>query len=64
VCALATDDLMRPLRLLAARHGTVEDVQAVADGRQRVAQLVRQHRDEMVLVPIPLLQRDARPDVL
>ena len=41
---LAVDDRLRPARLLAAGRGALEDVEAVADGRERVAQLVGEHR--------------------
>ena len=61
-------DQVRQLRGLALDHpegaaglvptgsGTVEDVEAVLDGRQRVAQLVREHRQEFILALIGLEQ--------
>ena len=54
-CAdLALDDRLGAAGLLAARRGAVEDVEAVADGRQRVAQLVREHGQKLVLALVVL----------
>jgi len=52
---LAVDDVPRPLRGVGPR-GVLDHVQAAADRRQRVAQLVRQHGDELALAPIGLAQ--------
>ena len=49
---LPMEDRLRSRRLLAARRGVIEEVQAVADGRERVAQLVREHREELVLLAV------------
>ena len=54
---LAVDDVARPLScglsIDAARH----DLDGVADRRERIAQLVREDREELVLVPVGSLQR-------
>ena len=42
----------------------LHDVHRVADGRQRVAQLVRQHGQEFVLAPVGLLHRRVEARVL
>ena len=45
-------------------HGRLpEDVQGVADRGERVAQLVRQHRQELVLQPVGLAQLGVEPGV-
>ena len=53
---LALDDLLRAARVLSVLRRVVEDVEAGADGRERVAELVRQHRHELVLAPVGLLE--------
>ena len=53
---LPVDDRLGPSRLLAAGHGAVEDVEAVLDGRERVAQFVGEDGQELVLVPVGLAQ--------
>ena len=50
----------RGLRDVVALH----DVHGVADRRQRVAQLVGQHRQELVLAPVGLLHGRVQPRVL
>ena len=53
---LPLDDLPGPLRLLAAGHRAAEDVEAVSDRRERIAQLVGEHRQELGLAPVGLGQ--------
>src|SRR5262249_42390097 len=43
---LPFDHHERALGLLAARSRTVQNVEAVADGRERIPELVRKHRQE------------------
>ncbi len=42
--------------LFLARRGAIEDLDGAEDGRQRIAQLVRQHRQKLVLAAIGLAQ--------
>jgi hypothetical protein len=53
---LAVDDLARHAQRRVAVVRAAEDLARVADRRERVAQLVRQHREEHVLAPVRLLQ--------
>ena len=57
VLGLTADDLLRARGLLAAGQRAVEEVDAVADRRERVAQLVREDAEELVLAPVRLAQR-------
>ena len=57
---LAADHLERAPGLAAARLRSIEDVEAVPDRRERVAQLVREHREELVLAAVRLLQAPVR----
>ena len=61
-CRPITSRAHRQLRRRASRAG--QDVHGVADRRQRVAQLVRQHREEFVLAPVGLLHRRVQARVL
>jgi hypothetical protein len=54
---LALDDRARVDRLLAVRLDVIEDEQAAADRAEWVAQLVREHREEIVLAAARLAQR-------
>ena len=56
VLRLPVDDLARLQRVGALRRHPVENGQAVADGSERVAQLVREHADELALAPIRFRQ--------
>ena len=51
---LAVDDVGRPGQLRVGRRDAADHLDRVADRRQRVAQLVRQHREELVLAPVRL----------
>ncbi len=53
---LAGDDLQRTLRL-GSRHLTLERGNGVDDRRQRIAQLVSEHPEELVLLPVRRQQR-------
>ena len=54
------DGAVRRGQLLVARPGAIEDLDGVEDGRQRIAQLVRQHRQKLVLAAIGLAQLPQR----
>ena len=54
---LARDDFAAPLALAFIGGVGVEDAHRVADRRQRIAQLVRQRREEFVLAAVGLEQR-------
>ena len=56
VLHLALDDLAAPLALALVGGVRIEDAHGVADRRQRIAQLVRQRRQELVLAAIGLEQ--------
>jgi hypothetical protein len=58
---LAADDLPRPLGVLAARSGAVEDVQGVLDRRERVAELVRENSEELGLALVRLAREQRLP---
>jgi len=49
VLRLAMNDVHRPRSLVTARLGSIEDVEAVTDRRERVSQLVREHGKEVTL---------------
>ena len=57
VLGLAADHVLRSPRLLTVARGAVEQVDAVADRRERVAQLVREHAEELGLEPVRLSDR-------
>ena len=54
---LPADHPLGATRLIAARSSVVEDVEAVRDGGERVTELMREHRQELVLVAVGLAQR-------
>ena len=54
---LPLDDCARPLDLRLAGRMHVQQLRGVADRRERIAQLVREHREELVLALIHFLQR-------
>ena len=60
VSHLTIDDAARPLQLGRARIRHLQDLNGVPDRRQRIAQLVREHRDEFVLATVGLAQRLGR----
>ena len=65
ICAdLALHDLARGGRHLLIVAGGAQDVEARADRRERVAQLVRERGEEFVLAAIGLLQRLHRAHAL
>ena len=49
---LALDHVARPARVGVARVAQAQDLERVGDGRERVAQLVRQRGQELVLAPV------------
>ena len=53
---LAIDHSQGAAGLLPAGRGAVEDVEAILDGSERVAQLVGEHRQKLILAPIRLEQ--------
>ncbi len=54
---LARDDFAAPFALPLVRGVRIEDAHGVADGRERIAQLVRQRGQELVLAAVGLEQR-------
>ena len=54
---LAVDDLAAPLQLGFRRSLPLEDRHRVADRRERVAQLVGERGQELVLAPVGVAQR-------
>jgi hypothetical protein len=60
VADLPLDDLRAPAQLAVLQVARQEHLHAAPDRRERVAQLVRQHRQELVLAPVGLLQARAR----
>ena len=59
VAGLAFDDLDRPLRVLGiGRPLELEHLHGVADGRERVPQLVGEHGQELVLAAVGLAEGD------
>ena len=54
---LARDDFAAPLALAVVGRVRIEDAHGVANGRERIAQLVRQRGEELVLAPVGLEQR-------
>lgn len=56
VADLAVEDAERPLPRRLAGGGLLEDEQTVGDRAKRVAQLVREHGEELVLPPVRLRQ--------
>ena len=53
---LAVGDVERPVHLRVRRGGAAHHLHRHLDRRQRVAQLVRHHREELVLAAVRLLQ--------
>src|ERR1700733_7647629 len=53
----ALDDGPRPLELLLSRRVSTQDLSGIADRRQRIAQLVSEHRQEFILAVIDVLER-------
>ena len=53
---LALDHRFSTLHLLAIAANMLKDVQAVLDGRQRVAQLVGEHRQKLILARVRVAQ--------
>ena len=53
---LALDDLLGTPALLGAYGPLYGGRQRVADGRQRIAQFMREQREELILAPIGLTQ--------
>ena len=53
---LAVDHVPGPLQLRYRRTFDTQDLRRIADGGQRVAEFVGQHRQELVLAPVGLLQ--------
>jgi hypothetical protein len=49
---LTVDHAARPLKLGRARLRHLQDLNGVPDRRQRIAQLVRKHRDEFILATV------------
>ena len=62
VLHLPLDHVARPGELRIGQRAPAHDLDRVADRRERIAQLVREHGEELVLVPVGFLQRrfDAR----
>ena len=56
VLHLAFDDLRRPFMVLSSR-GSLQDLSGIADRRQRISELVGEHRQELVLAPVGLFER-------
>ena len=54
---LAVDDVARPLQLRIVDREARHDLDRVADRRERIAQLVREDREELVLVAVRFEQR-------
>ncbi len=59
VLRLPLDDRLRPQRLLGPRLHALQDEDAVADRRERIAQLVREHAQEVILALVRFDQRVA-----
>ena len=57
VLDLAVDDVLRPLQLRLGRVRRLADPRRVTDRRERVAQLVGEGREELVLAPVRRAQR-------
>ena len=53
---LAIDDVARPAQLGVVDRQARHDLDGVANRRERIAQLVREDREELVLVPVGLDQ--------
>ena len=64
VVRLAADHVARPVHGRLRHIRALHDVHRVADGRERVAQLVRQHGEELVLAPVRFLHGRVQARVL
>src|SRR5207245_6616654 len=56
VLRLPVDDVPFPLELGIGRSFDAKELDGIADGREWVAQLMRQNRQELVLAPVGLCQ--------
>ena len=56
LCHLPVDDVARHYHALLVRADAAHQLDGVADRRERVSQLVRQHRQELVLAAVRVLQ--------
>ncbi len=52
---LTADDVLRPAQLFGADVFLLQHVHGIGDRCERIAQLVREHRQEFVLAPILLM---------
>ena len=61
---LMLDHSRGPLELGIGRALDAEDLHGIADGGERAAQLVAQHREELILAAVGFLERAVQPGIL